>query len=348
VLHNPRWWPDGSAILYQEDCPDPTNTGSKRSVLKWHVLFGPVTESGDDPVVDLTGFEPLVGEAVNVASFDIATNDGANVVEIQCRARNCIRLALLRPGGFASKPEILKEPKGNESYGSPAWSPDESKIAYYYYDGAARKWWLRVLNVDTKSETDLDTVVPSIQRPSGYWATIGWSPDGDYLTYDDDDSIWLIEAANEARPERLGGGLYPAWSNDREPAGPLTPPRLVLATPTPTVTPTPQPSSTPVATPTLTPTPTPIQPAFAGLVLGGAVMGGGVSITEVVAGSPADDAGLKEGDVVTRVDGQAVSSGQAVADAIAAKHPGDRITFTVRRDGQEKDVIVTLGERTGG
>jgi putative serine protease PepD len=77
-------------------------------------------------------------------------------------------------------------------------------------------------------------------------------------------------------------------------------------------------------------------------------MGGGVSITEVVAGSPADDAGLKEGDVVTRVDGQAVSSGQAVADAIAAKHPGDRITFTVRRDGQEKDVIVTLGERTGG
>jgi len=349
VLHNPRWWPDASAILYQEDCPDRASAGLRRRVLKWHVLLGPVTESRDDPVVDLSEFDQLLGEAINVASFDIASADGAIAVEIQCRARNCIRLALLEPGGFAGQARILKEPEGNESYGSPAWSPDESKIAYYYYDGPAGEWRLRVLNLDTGDETDLDTVIPSDQRPSGYWATITWSPDSRYVMYDDDNSIWAIEAADGAKPERLGGGLNPAWSHKRASASPLTPPRLVSATPTPTVTPTPLPSSTPTATPTptQTPTPTPIQSAFAGLELGQAVMGGGVLITGVVAGSPAEAAGLKVDDVITAVDGQTVSSAQAVADAIVAKHPGDKISLTVRRDGREEDIVVTLGERAG-
>jgi hypothetical protein len=348
VLHNPRWWPDASAIIYQEDCPDPAGARLMRRVLRWHVLFGPVTDSGDDPVVDLSEFDRLLGETVNVASFDIAAGDGAIVAEIQCRARNCIRLALLQPGGFASRARILKEPEGNESYGSPAWSPDESKIAYYYYDGTTGEWRLRVLNLDTGNETDLDIVAPSVQRPSGYWVTIAWSPDGRYVTYDGDSSIWVIEAVKDAKSERLGSGLYPAWGHEGGSVGPVTPPRLVPATPTATITPTLLPSITPAATstPTPTPTPTPVQSAFAGLELGQAVMGGGVLVTGVVAGSPAKDAGVKAGDVITAVDGQPVSSGQAVADAIAKKRPGDKIILTVRRDHQEEDIVVTLGERS--
>ena len=108
------------------------------------------------------------------------------------------------------------------------------------------------------------------------------------------------------------------------------------------------PTATPQPPPTETPTPTPIQAAFAGLVLDDVAGGGGAVIRDVVAGSAAEAAGLKVGDVITAIDGQAVSSGQAVADAITNKRPGDKITFTVRRDGQEEDVVVTLGERTGG
>jgi hypothetical protein len=87
------------------------------------------------------------------------------------------------------------------------------------------------------------------------------------------------------------------------------------------------------------------QRAFAGLVLAEEPDGGGARIKQVIPGSPADDAGLEEGDVITAVDGQSVDSVEDVRDALADKEPGDEVTFRVRRDGQEEDVVVTLGTR---
>jgi len=94
--------------------------------------------------------------------------------------------------------------------------------------------------------------------------------------------------------------------------------------------------------------------AFAGLVLAEDPDGGGVRITEVVPGGPADEAGLEKGDVITAVDGLPVFALERIVpwppfipDVLANKNPGDQVTFTVRRDGQEQDVTVTLGARPG-
>lgn len=85
--------------------------------------------------------------------------------------------------------------------------------------------------------------------------------------------------------------------------------------------------------------------AFVGLVLVEEPDGGGVRVTQVISGSPADDAGLRKGDVITDVDGRSVTSVDDVRSALENKSPGDRVTFSVRRDGQDEEVTVTLGRR---
>jgi S1-C subfamily serine protease len=85
--------------------------------------------------------------------------------------------------------------------------------------------------------------------------------------------------------------------------------------------------------------------AFVGLLLSEEPDGGGVRITQVISGSPADDAGLKKGDIITAVDGRSVNGVDDVRSALENKSPGDRVTFSVRRDGQEEEVAVTLGRR---
>jgi len=85
--------------------------------------------------------------------------------------------------------------------------------------------------------------------------------------------------------------------------------------------------------------------AFVGLVLVEEPHGGGVRITQVISGSPADDAGLKKDDVITAVDGRSVESVDDVRGALEDKGPGDKVTFSVRRDGEEEEVAVTLGRR---
>jgi len=67
---------------------------------------------------------------------------------------------------------------------------------------------------------------------------------------------------------------------------------------------------------------------------------GGVGI---VKGSPADVAGMKEGDVITRIDGVPVAESNTAVVIIRSHAPGDTMTFTVDRDGKELDFTVTLG-----
>jgi len=72
---------------------------------------------------------------------------------------------------------------------------------------------------------------------------------------------------------------------------------------------------------------------------------GGARIAEVVAGGPAADAGLQQGDVVTEVDGKAVTSGDDLRLAVEAHQPGDSLDLTVKRDGETKTITVELGTR---
>lgn len=72
----------------------------------------------------------------------------------------------------------------------------------------------------------------------------------------------------------------------------------------------------------------------------------GAVVRSVAADSPAADAGLQVGDLLTAIDGEAVDSPQALVDAVGARQPGDVVTLTVTRTGQSQPlkVEVTLGE----
>jgi len=62
----------------------------------------------------------------------------------------------------------------------------------------------------------------------------------------------------------------------------------------------------------------------------------------VVAGSPADKAGIKEGDIIVAIDGNPVADADTAVVRIRSHAPGDQVTFTVERDGKDTDVTLTL------
>jgi aminopeptidase YwaD len=71
----------------------------------------------------------------------------------------------------------------------------------------------------------------------------------------------------------------------------------------------------------------------------------GLKLTGVRAGSPADSAGLKAGDVVVELAGKPVTDLQSYSDALYANKPGDEIEVVVLRGGQRVKVRVRLGRR---
>jgi len=71
----------------------------------------------------------------------------------------------------------------------------------------------------------------------------------------------------------------------------------------------------------------------------------GVLVTEVIAGSPADEAGLEDGDVILEVNGQKVWNSGDLRLRIAQIQPGKTARIVIFRDGKKKTVTVTLGER---
>jgi len=73
----------------------------------------------------------------------------------------------------------------------------------------------------------------------------------------------------------------------------------------------------------------------------------GALVNEVMEDSPAGKAGIQHGDVITKVDGQAVDSSNRLMNTIAIIEPGEKTDLTVYRDGKERTVTVKLGERPG-
>jgi putative serine protease PepD len=72
----------------------------------------------------------------------------------------------------------------------------------------------------------------------------------------------------------------------------------------------------------------------------------GAQVANVASGSPAAGAGLQPGDVITAVDGTAVSSPADLAQQVRSHQPGDQVTITYSRGGNSTDAPVQLGDRS--
>ena len=69
----------------------------------------------------------------------------------------------------------------------------------------------------------------------------------------------------------------------------------------------------------------------------------GAYVAAVSAGSGAAEAGLQEGDIITKFDGQKVESASDLMLDVRSKNPGDKVKLEVNRNGETKEVEVTLG-----
>jgi Peptidase family M28/PDZ domain len=74
---------------------------------------------------------------------------------------------------------------------------------------------------------------------------------------------------------------------------------------------------------------------------------GGVRLTGVRAGSPAEAAGLRGNDIILQIGDTPVTDLQAMTNALRSHKPGDVVEIRIRRDGLEQRVSVTLGTRGG-
>jgi hypothetical protein len=72
---------------------------------------------------------------------------------------------------------------------------------------------------------------------------------------------------------------------------------------------------------------------------------GGVLLSGVRAGAPADQAGLKEGDVIVKFDGVRIDNIYDYTYALRSRKPGQTVRITVKRGGAETDLLATLGRR---
>jgi Do/DeqQ family serine protease len=75
--------------------------------------------------------------------------------------------------------------------------------------------------------------------------------------------------------------------------------------------------------------------------------GEGVYVTGVPDGGAAANAGLKKGDIITKVNGANVTNGPELQEQVARYKPGDKISLVYKRGGSENTVTLTLKNKAG-
>jgi 2-alkenal reductase len=71
----------------------------------------------------------------------------------------------------------------------------------------------------------------------------------------------------------------------------------------------------------------------------------GIYVTEVVRGTPADQAGIQQDDIILRIDTYTLDEGHPLINVLSHFQSGQQVTLAVNRGGQELTVEVVLGER---
>jgi putative serine protease PepD len=72
---------------------------------------------------------------------------------------------------------------------------------------------------------------------------------------------------------------------------------------------------------------------------------GGLFVAGVVAGSPAEQAGLRAGDIITTIDGKQATSNIQLQEVTLTKNPGDTVDLEYVRNGKTEKTTVTLGKQ---
>jgi serine protease Do len=84
-------------------------------------------------------------------------------------------------------------------------------------------------------------------------------------------------------------------------------------------------------------------PAAVGRVYG---FKSGVLVSSVAKGGPAEQAGIKVGDIITSVDGKSIKDGDDLVNTITDRHPGSTAKIGYLRNGQPQSATVTIQDRT--
>jgi serine protease Do len=77
----------------------------------------------------------------------------------------------------------------------------------------------------------------------------------------------------------------------------------------------------------------------------GGKQGGGALVSDVSDGSPAQKNGLLQGDIITAINGEQVSDVADLRNKIAMTPPNTELKLRILRDGQDKELVVTVGEQ---
>jgi serine protease Do len=73
----------------------------------------------------------------------------------------------------------------------------------------------------------------------------------------------------------------------------------------------------------------------------------GLYVNDVIPGTGAAEAGIENGDIITKVDGKPVYESSDLLEPVGRLHPGDKIYLTVMRGSEEKNVSITLEVKEG-
>ena len=89
-------------------------------------------------------------------------------------------------------------------------------------------------------------------------------------------------------------------------------------------------------------------PASQTLIKNDDLPSGSAVISRVQDGTPAAEAGLKAGDIITAINGKKLNEYLQVSNLISSMQPGDEVDLTINRNGEQQELSVTLGSRAEG
>jgi S1-C subfamily serine protease len=87
------------------------------------------------------------------------------------------------------------------------------------------------------------------------------------------------------------------------------------------------------------------EPGYIGVQIKLAEDNKGIEVVEAVADAPADKAGVKAGDVITKLNGKEVGDLNDFVQKVRDVKPGDTLTLAVTRDGKDMEIKVKVGKK---